>query len=175
MQICPSLTNCFAGQLPRCQSKGADTFKTYRSGRVPYLHMAPCREIFTWATCGLFEGVTGMVVFGVIVMVGNPAPGAASEPGVKIGATFAGRYRILGPLGEGNRKRTYLAEDTTLGRKVALALVKQTAECGPSPTVQEWQALAQTGNNDNIVTLHDRGIRRHRLHGLRLPGGRHAA
>jgi serine/threonine protein kinase len=23
--------------------------------------------------------------------------------------------------------------------------------------MQEWQALAQTGNNDNIVTLHDRG------------------
>ena len=90
-------------------------------------------------------------------MVGLPVVGVASEPGVKIGATFAGRYRILGPLGEGNRKRTYLAEDTTLGRKVALALVKQTAECGPSPTLQEWQALAQTGNNDNIVTLHDRG------------------
>ena len=90
-------------------------------------------------------------------MVENPAPGVASEPSVKIGATFAGRYRILGPLGEGNRKRTYLAEDTMLGRKVALALIKQTAECSPSPTVQEWQALAQTGNNDNIVTLYDRG------------------
>ena len=44
-----------------------------------------------------------------------------------------------------------------LGRKVALAVIKQTSECSPSPTVQEWQALAQTGNNDNIVTLYDRG------------------
>src|SRR5580658_3575276 len=90
-------------------------------------------------------------------MVGNPVLGVASEAGVKIGAEFAGRYRILRPLGEGNRKRTYLAEDMVLGRKVALAVIKQTAECSPSPTVQEWQALAQTGNNDNIVTLYDRG------------------
>jgi hypothetical protein len=44
-----------------------------------------------------------------------------------------------------------------LGRKVALAVIKQTAERSPSSTVQEWQALAQTGNNDNIVTLYDRG------------------
>ena len=89
-------------------------------------------------------------------MVGDRTA-AASEPDVKIGSTFAGRYRILGPLGEGGRKRTYLAEDTTLGRKVALALVKQTSESAPSRTMQEWQALAQTGDNDNIVTLYDRG------------------
>ena len=65
-------------------------------------------------------------------MVGDPSLAVASEPEVKIGSVFAGRYRILGPLGEGNRKRTYLAEDTELGRKVALALVKRAADCGPS-------------------------------------------
>jgi hypothetical protein len=79
------------------------------------------------------------------------------EPDVKAGALFAGRYKILGPLGEGDHKRTYLAEDTVLSRKVALALRKETGECAPSRTMQEWQILAQTGNNENIVTLHDRG------------------
>jgi serine/threonine protein kinase len=90
-------------------------------------------------------------------MVGEAESVVAREPNVKNGSLFAGRYRILGPLGEGKRKRTYLAEDEKLGRKVALALIKPTAECGPSQAMQEWQALAQTGNNDNIVTLFDRG------------------
>jgi serine/threonine protein kinase len=87
----------------------------------------------------------------------NPGSAVPPGPGVKPGSVFAERYRVLGLLGEGDRKRTYLAEDTMLGRKVALALVKEGGECAPSRTMQEWQALAQTGNNDNIVTLHDRG------------------
>jgi hypothetical protein len=92
-----------------------------------------------------------------MVMGENPESAVAAESDVKIGSVFAGRYRILGPLGEGDRKRTYLAEDKSLGRKVALALIKEPAECGPSQATQEWQALAQTGNNENIVTLYDRG------------------
>jgi len=84
-------------------------------------------------------------------------PDAKHEPRLKAGRVFAKRYRILGPLGEGGRKRTYLAEDTVLGRKVALALRKETAEGTPSGAMQEWQVLAQTGDNENIVTLYDRG------------------
>jgi hypothetical protein len=90
-------------------------------------------------------------------MVKTARSDAAPESDVKAGAVFAGRYRIVQPLGEGRRKRTYLAEDTLLGRKVALALIKETAEGAPSGAMQEWRALAQTGNNENIVTLHDRG------------------
>lgn len=82
---------------------------------------------------------------------------AARESDVKAGAVFAGRYRIVRPLGEGDRKRTYLAEDTLLGRKVALALIKKPAETASSGAMEEWRALAQTGNNENIVTLHDKG------------------
>ena len=87
----------------------------------------------------------------------NPESAVTAESDVKVGSVFAGRYRILGLLGEGDRKRTYLAEDKSLGRKVALALIKDEAECGPSQATQEWQTLAQTGNNENIVTLYDRG------------------
>jgi hypothetical protein len=92
-----------------------------------------------------------------MVMVKTAGTDAAHESDVKAGAVFAGRYRIVRPLGEGDRKRTYLAEDTVLGRKVALALIKEAAEGAPSGAMQEWRALAQTGNNENIVTLHDRG------------------
>ena len=89
-------------------------------------------------------------------MVKTAGSDAAHESDVKTGAVFAGRYRIVRPLGEGDRKRTYLAEDTVLGRKVALSLIKEVAEGAPSGAMQEWRALAQTGNNENIVTLHDR-------------------
>ncbi len=41
-------------------------------------------------------------------------PAMEVEPDARIGAEFAGRYRIIRPLGQGDRKRTYLAEDTVL-------------------------------------------------------------
>jgi len=53
-------------------------------------------------------------------MVKTAGSDAAYESDVKAGATFAGRYRIIQPLGEGDRKRTYLAQDTVLGRKAIL-------------------------------------------------------
>ena len=90
-------------------------------------------------------------------MVGDSASDVASEADVKVGSVFAGRYRVRELLGEGDRKRTYLADDKVLGRKVALALRKEGGDCAPSRAMQEWQALAQTGDNDNIVTLYDRG------------------
>jgi hypothetical protein len=57
-RIYPSLTSCFATQLVRRQSKGADAFKIYRFERVPCLHEVSCREIFACATCGLLVGAT---------------------------------------------------------------------------------------------------------------------
>lgn len=81
----------------------------------------------------------------------------AGEP--KPGDVFAGRYRIVKELGHGDRKRTYLAEDTELGRQVALALVKpESAREDPEGTAREARTLAQAGNHDNIVTLYDQGV-----------------
>ena len=79
-------------------------------------------------------------------------------PDARIGAAFAGRYRIIRPLGQGDRKRTYLAEDTALNRRVALALVKPAAaHDDPDGTRREVAMLAQAGDHGNIVTLHDQG------------------
>src|SRR5215469_11415609 len=70
----------------------------------------------------------------------------------------AGRYRLIRLLGEGERKRTYLAEDTIVGRQVALAMVKLDAlHSDPRGTAREVAAICQTGNHDNGVTLYDRG------------------
>jgi serine/threonine protein kinase len=84
---------------------------------------------------------------------------ASVATGAGAGTVFAGRYRLIHLLGEGDRKRTYLAEDTVVGRQVALAIIKpEAAGSDPRGATREVEALCQTGRHDNIVTLYDRGI-----------------
>src|SRR5262245_9876649 len=93
-------------------------------------------------------------------LVTGPLSGAVLPPVSAMPATLAaGRYRIVRLLGEGAKKRVYLAHDTLLAREVALALFK--AE-GLEETVRtsirrEAQALGQLGNHPHIVTLYDAG------------------
>lgn len=76
----------------------------------------------------------------------------------KVGSIFAGRYRIQSFLGEGDRKRTYLADDTVFPRRVALALIKPSAALAdPEGTRREIEAVAKAGTNENVVTFHDAG------------------
>src|SRR5579859_1621697 len=87
--------------------------------------------------------------------VAEPSPAETELVG---GSVFAGRYRIKSFLGEGDRKRTYLAEDRLMGRVVALSVIKPAAaQADPEGTGREVKALVQAGNHDNIVTLYDRG------------------
>jgi hypothetical protein len=84
---------------------------------------------------------------------------AAHEMDLPAGSIFAGRYRIVRRLGEGDRKRTYLADDTLIPRQVAVALIKPSAaDIDPDGTRREAEALALAGTHDNVVTFHDRGI-----------------
>jgi len=72
------------------------------------------------------------------------------------GDIFDGRYVIQHTLGEGNRKRTYLARDSKLGRFVALSFVKPDAVlCDPEGTEREAKVLGRIGSHDNIVSLYD--------------------
>jgi serine/threonine protein kinase len=84
--------------------------------------------------------------------------GNTQEAVLPVGHLFAGRYRIKSFLGEGDRKRTYLADDTVFPREVALALIKRDAALSdPEGTRCEAKALALAGRNDNVVTFHDSG------------------
>lgn len=80
--------------------------------------------------------------------------GGASE--LEPGDLFEGRYDVERLLGEGDRKRTYLAWDTKVERRVALSLVKPEAALeDPEGTVREAKVLGRIGSHPNIVSLFD--------------------
>ncbi|HUY51157.1 MAG TPA: protein kinase [Streptosporangiaceae bacterium] len=75
---------------------------------------------------------------------------------LETGEVFAGRYEVHRLLGEGDRKRTYLARDTKLDRSVAVSLVKPEAVASdPEGTEREARVLGRIGSHPNIVSLYD--------------------
>jgi serine/threonine protein kinase/class 3 adenylate cyclase len=85
----------------------------------------------------------------------TPAPSAVPMP-----ASFAGgRYVTKKFLGEGGRKRVYLAHDEKLDRDVAFAVIKVEGldADGLSRVQREAQAMGRLGDHPNIVTVFDTG------------------
>ncbi len=86
----------------------------------------------------------------------HPIPGALTRsPGIVRG----GPLPVRGFLGEGGRKRVYLAHDTKLDRDVAFAVIKTEGldEAGLSRVRREAQAMGRLGDHPHIVTIHDIG------------------
>lgn len=75
------------------------------------------------------------------------------------GSIVAGRYRIVAPLGTGGSARVYLADDTQLGRRVAVKVLHEGLAEDPQflrRFVAEVQAAAAL-NNPNIMHVYDSG------------------
>lgn len=73
-------------------------------------------------------------------------------------ASFADdRFEIKEPLGEGARKKVYLAYDKVLDREVAIALIKTEGldETTRARMIREYQATGRLGSHQNIVTVFD--------------------
>jgi class 3 adenylate cyclase len=70
-----------------------------------------------------------------------------------------GRYTVQSFLGEGGRKRVYLAHDTKLDRDVAVAVIKTEGldDAGLARVKREAQAMGRLGDHPNIVTVFDIG------------------
>ncbi|MFN0071154.1 MAG: serine/threonine-protein kinase, partial [Chloroflexota bacterium] len=70
-----------------------------------------------------------------------------------------GRYQVTKLLGEGGKKRVYLAHDTLLDRDVAFALIKTEGldDAGRQRIRREAQAMGRLGSHPNIVIVHDLG------------------
>ena len=80
--------------------------------------------------------------------------------GVEPGNVVAERYEIRGPLGEGDRKRTYLAWDTKMDRLVAISFVKPEAILAdPEGTEREAKVLGRIGGHDNVRVSERRDAR----------------
>ena len=95
---------------------------------------------------------------------GQPlASGQVKETPAKpssIPTSFAnGRYQVKKFLGEGGKKKVYLAHDTVLDRDVAFALIKteKLDETGRTRIKREAQAMGKLGDHPNIVTVFDFG------------------
>jgi len=70
-----------------------------------------------------------------------------------------GRYTVKSFLGEGGRKRVYLAHDSKLDRDVAIAVIKtEGLDAGGLVRVRrEAQAMGRLGDHPHVVVVHDVG------------------
>ncbi len=85
----------------------------------------------------------------------DPRPAATSVEAPGEPTTLAdGRYRVQRLLGEGAKKRVYLARDTRLDREVAIAFVKSHG-LDLVRVRREAEAMGRLGDHPNIVTVHD--------------------
>ena len=85
----------------------------------------------------------------------SPRPQEALQP-----TSFAnGRYQVKKFLGEGGKKKVYLAQDTLLDREVAFALIKTEGldEVSRTRITREAQAMGRLGSHPHIVTVFDLG------------------
>ncbi len=88
----------------------------------------------------------------------------ADEPSGLLVGSRLGRYRVLSKLGAGGMGEVYLAEDTSLGRKVALKLLPShlTADQHRLQRFKQEARSASALNHPNILTIHEIGEANHR-------------
>ena len=88
----------------------------------------------------------------------KPASRSASASS-QLTSFAVGRYQVKRILGEGGKKKVYLAHDATLDRDVAFALIKTEGMDSTSRTriQREAQAMGRLGAHPHIVTVFDLG------------------
>jgi hypothetical protein len=88
----------------------------------------------------------------------QPSLSVTTSPNVP--TSFAnGRYQVKKMLGEGGKKKVYLAHDTLLDRDIAIYLIKteKLDETGRTRITREAQAMAKLGDHPNIASVYDYG------------------
>lgn len=105
--------------------------------------------------------------------VASPAPQTpAAPPAPSQPESFAnGRYTVKKFLGEGGKKKVYLAHDETLDRDVAFALIKTEGldDTARQRVTREAQAMGRLGDHPNIVPIFDLGQEKDPATGVQQP------
>jgi len=92
-------------------------------------------------------------------LVSAQAPPPTPTPPPLPTSFVGGRYQVKKFLGEGGKKKVYLAHDTVLDRDVAFALIKteKLDEAARTRVTREARAMGKLGDHPNIVTVYDFG------------------
>jgi serine/threonine protein kinase len=91
----------------------------------------------------------------------EPSSQYEDTAGNDIPISFANdRYQIVKMLGEGGRKKVYLAHDTVLDRDIALAVIKTEGldETSRARITREAQVMGRLGDHPSILPIHDLGV-----------------
>jgi len=89
----------------------------------------------------------------------EPTPEKPHPPSPVPTSFAGGRYQVKKFLGEGGKKKVYLAHDTLLDRDVAFALLKteKLDDTARARIKREAQAMGRLGDHPHIVTVFDLG------------------
>ena len=89
----------------------------------------------------------------------NEAKPTDLAPDSQLTSFANGRYEVRRFLGEGGKKKVYLAHDAQLDRDVAFALIKTEGldEAARKRVTREAQAMGRLGSHPHIVTVYDIG------------------
>jgi class 3 adenylate cyclase len=138
---------------PSCSAANPDDAAFCGSCGDPLVSETPCPR------CGRENPRDLKFCRGCGVRLGEVEPAATRRSVSLPGALAGGRYTIERFLGEGGRKRVFLALDSRLDRRVAVAVIKTEGldESGLTRVRREAQAMARLGDHPNIVTVFDIG------------------
>ena len=84
---------------------------------------------------------------------------SVEQPATQPTSFASGRYEVRRFLGEGGKKKVYLAHDLRLDRDVAFALIKTDGldAAGRERIVREAQAMGRLGAHPHVVTIFEQG------------------
>ena len=139
-------------KCPKCQAENADSAKFCTDCGQPFqldLVCSQCRH--TNKPTAKFCEECGHVL---------PELAPAAAPRSLEPTSFAnGRYQVKKFLGEGGKKKVYLAHDKVLDRDVAFALIKteRLDDVTRLRVSREAQVMGRLGDHPNIMTIHDMG------------------
>ena len=141
---------------PSCDHENPDAVKFCGECGTSLQRSAPC------AGCGFANPPGSKFCHECGRNLASPAPSRTPTPEpvpALPSALASGRYQVRSFLGEGAKKRVYLAHDSSLDRDVAVAIIKTEGLDleGLARVRREAQAMGRLSSHPNIVTAHDVG------------------